>query len=469
MNAQPYFPLPVAFFAASACLLLASWRAWRCRQAGWGLPSLMVLATITVWYFFDIFYNDYGEYLALFGLETMAQAWWQVSLFLVSFTLLCPALHRALNRGLVFESRILPLITKGGIESKEIQARLDAIVFPLVAMWAVLTGIAIYRVGGDIQGLFAPWMGHKSDPWGRGRIGGGFDALLSLAAYLKIFLGAAFLLLAALATRWSTRFTSLLISALILPYFIFDRTRNTMLATIVPGILAWVFIRFRGSWLTRFAILVMALAAIDAWFRFVLANRSGSSIAEAVRTFDAAEEARHEGLNMFEELCWMTLFVDVGAYQPNMGGRYFAEIVNPIPRSLWPGKPLIGLDYAEARGQGGASEEKGGVHATISTGMIGQGVNNFGRIGGPLAAAFLMACWVAILARQDLLGRNPSRLLLYGLGFILTFNMGRDITLLVVYPFAFGWLLVWWLERDPDAHRKARPQAPAAMAPRGGP
>ncbi len=79
--------------------------------------------------------------------------------------------------------------------------------------------------------------------------------------------------------------------------------------------------------------------------------------------------------------------------------------------------------------------------------MIGQGVNNFGRLFGPLAAALLMAGWVGLLARQDLLSRGePARLLLYGLGLVLTFNLGRDVTLLVLYPFLFGSLLYWWWE-----------------------
>jgi hypothetical protein len=37
--------------------------------------------------------------------------------------------------------------------------------------------------------------------------------------------------------------------------------------------------------------------------------------------------------------------------------------------------------------------------------------------------------------------------LLYAIGLVLTFNMGRDITLLVIYPFVFGWLLLWWNNR----------------------
>ncbi len=53
--------------------------------------------------------------------------------------------------------------------------------------------------------------------------------------------------------------------------------------------------------------------------------------------------------------------------------RYFAELVNPIPRGLWQDKPMIGIDYAIARGQlyGDQKEGEAGVGATISTGMIG--------------------------------------------------------------------------------------------------
>ena len=105
-----------------------------------------------------------------------------------------------------------------------------------------------------------------------------------------------------------------------------------------------------------------------------------------------------------------------GTYKPNWGNRYFAELVNPIPRFFWPGKPLIGIDYAIARGQGGGDAEDAGVHATISTGMIGQGVVNFGRFIGPAFAALLMSFWVVILARLDLHIQEFGRLPLYGWG-----------------------------------------------------
>jgi hypothetical protein len=120
--------------------------------------------------------------------------------------------------------------------------------------------------------------------------------------------------------------------------------------------------------------------------------------------------------------------------------------VNFIPRSLWAGKPQIGVDYAKARGQG-LEGGQAGIGASISTGLIGQGVGNFGRLLGPVAAALLMSLWVAILARVDLQIDKLGRLPLYCLGLILTFNMGRDITLITLYPFVFCYLALLALDR----------------------
>jgi len=59
-----------------------------------------------------------------------------------------------------------------------------------------------------------------------------------------------------------------------------------------------------------------------------------------------------------------------------------------------------------------------------------------------------MALWVAILARQDLKGEKTGRMLLFFIGCVLTFNLGRDITLITLitlYPFVFGYVMltVW--------------------------
>lgn len=443
--------MPLPFYLTCVAIAICGCFAWSSRRAGWGLPACMVLGTVSVWYVGDVIYNDVDVYLATIGEQSLTSAWWQVLLFVIGFGCLVEPVHRMINGRLRGQrSHVMAYLESNRLQRPDVQHRIDKLGAALFLAWIVLMGIGLVRVKGDAIGLFAPYLGAKADPWSRGQIGGGFSALISFAAYLQIFLAAAFGVLAAVALHPKTRNLAFAVCFLTLPYFIFDRTRNTMLATVVPGVLAAIFFRVRGGLLVKGGVLLAAFAVVNFWFSVVMANRSGMSfdIGGALSGGNEAAESRHEGLNMFEELAWVDHFIETGSYLPNMGERYFAEMVNPIPRALWKGKPMIGLDYAVARGQA-AVGPNGETTATISTGMIGQGVVNFGRLFGPLAAATLMALWVAVLARQDLLGSNPGRLILYGCGLILTFNMGRDITLLVIYPFFFGLGLFWaWQYHD---------------------
>jgi hypothetical protein len=110
---------------------------------------------------------------------------------------------------------------------------------------------------------------------------------------------------------------------------------------------------------------------------------------------------------------------------------------------------LLGIDYAIARGfsnVGTGVSSDIGVVATISTGILGQAVLSFGVIFGPIFAAALMGLWVGILARFRAQGTALRRLLfLVGLG--VTFNLGRDVTLLVLWPFVFCYVGIRLLER----------------------
>lgn len=411
---------------------------------------MIVLATAGAWYVGDALYNDYDIYRADFEEDVLEAAWWQVLWFVIFFGFVTPYVHRWINRKLRRErSHILKIARSRTLEAVQFQRQIDLTIYALLVLWLAVMTVALFRVEFDFVGLFIPWLGDKADPWVRGRIGGGIDAFLSLAAYLQIFLVASFGVLAALATRPSTRAIAFMVCFFALPFYLLDRTRNTMLATAMPGFLAWVFLRLRGGIAVKACVLALGFLVATFWLSFVMAARGeGRSVASVFsESSSLIVSKKHEGLNMFEELAWINTFIADGSYPPNWGQRYFAEIVNVVPRALWKNKPEIGVDYAIARGFGWAqaAEGQGGIAASISTGMIGQGVVNFGRFLGPVAAALLMATWVAVLARQDLLGAQPARLLLYATGIILTFNMGRDITLLVLYPFLFGLaLLMFW-------------------------
>jgi hypothetical protein len=451
---SPLLPLPFYLCCLAAAFL--GIKAWNGRIQGWGIPMGAVLATASAWYIGDALYNEYAEYVQIQGTESLTNAWWEVLLFFISFGVLVPLMNRRINGDLEPHSQIFQMMRNLTINTDWFQNQVTLIAKLLIGPWILLMTLALIRTDFNFIGVFFPYIGVKANPWGRNRLGGGIDALYALASYVQIMLTALFGVVFALSKRKSTITQAGIIYFLSAPFFLFDRTRNSMLAILLPGFMAFITLRMKGGMIIRLAVVVVSFLMIDSWFKFVLEQRvKGESISavfkddqskDAVNSETSKKETKHDGFNMFEELGYINYFIVNGTYKVNWGERYFAEIVNPIPRILWPGKPLIGIDYAIARGMayGNQSAESGGVAASISTGMIGQGVVNFGRILGPIAAALLMAIWVAILARQDLMGNDIGHLLLYAIGLVLTFNMGRDITLLVIYPFVFGWLLLWW-------------------------
>lgn len=476
-----FFSLPLPFYLSLLALAVLVVVAWQGRHAGWGIPMAMVLGTIAVWYHGDALYNDYEEYRVIMGDDALAAGWWQVLWFLVAFGMLVPAVHGQINGRMANQkSHFMRYLLGRRLEHPQVQKRIDRLFKAMLISWLSMMAVGLYLVDFNFIGLFAPYLAEKADPWGRGRIGGGFDAVLSLATNIQILLTAGFGVLAAVARNPSTRATAIFVCFLALPFFLFDRTRNTMLAVALPGMLAWILFRVRGGLMMKGAVLLAAFLVVNFWFTLVIANRSKGAIASVFQSEEAAKRAadtKHEGISMFSELGYMNHFFDKGTLEPSWGGRYFAELANPVPRALWKNKPLVGIDYAVARGFGSANSNSpdAGVTATIATGMIGQGVVNFGRWFGPLAAAFLMAGWVSVLARLDLTGSDPARLLLYAVGMILTFNMGRDITFLVLYPFVFGWILLkmhHWFEQQMNGsgpgrrvRRSRRRPIPSKVAP----
>jgi hypothetical protein len=461
---------PISFFFSALALLGAALFAWSNRREGWGLPMLAVLGTVAVWYHGDGLYNDYEHYRLTIGDNATSAAWWQVLLFVVTLTFLVKPIHQQVNQRLLKRrSNLLIYATSDKIRHPNMQRNIDQLANALLVCWITLMTIALARKGWDFGGMFFPYLeGYKVQPWARGRVGGGISAILSLAGYVQILLTAGFGVVAAVSTNPKTRMMAITVCFLAFPYYIFDRTRNPMIATMGPGLLAWVFIGLRARMIVKVGILLAAFLLANFWFMAVVQSNMNRGVtvgnaleslksekSEGVGGIDEEKEGpKHEGLSMYSELALMNDLFDAGTYKPTWGKRYFAEVVNVIPRGLWKNKPLVGVDYALARGfgnkEGEGSASGAGITASIATGMIGQGVANFGRFLGPVCAALLMAIWVSILARLDLRG-DSARLILCVVGMILTFNMGRDITLFVLYPFVFGYMLLlgweWWRKK----------------------
>ena len=76
---------------------------------------------------------------------------------------------------------------------------------------------------------------------------------------------------------------------------------------------------------------------------------------------------------------------------------------------------------------------------------------------GTVVAALLMSLWVAILTRFRSQG-TPLRISLFLVGLGLTFNLGRGVTLLVLWPMIFGYLGVRVIEaRSKHLQQRQRP------------
>ena len=455
--------MPLSFWVVIALLIGGGAFAWLRISDGTGLPIMAVLGTVAAWYVGDAFYNDYASHHAvIFRPEVLDSAWWQVAWFIVVLLILTPYLHRGINHQLLTRQSGVLHLFQHGIDQPIIQRQLNSMFKGCAGVWLFLLLIALVFLKDQVIYYIFPFLGYQASPWAHGQIGGGFECLSVLAIYLQLLSATMFGVVLALATNRRVRACALGLCILAWPFFIFSRTRNQMLALIIPAVLCWVFLRMRGGIWKKAAVLIACFMVVNVWMKFVIANRSHTTITAAFQeqglNLASQQKVHNEGLNMYEELCWISTFIDNGRYRINWGERYFAELVNPVPRAIWRSKPMIGLDYAIARGHH-VTSASGTVDTTISTGMIGQGVVNFGRVLGPAAAALLMSLWVVWLARFDLRVTEFGRLPLYALGLILTFNLGRDITLITLYPFIFGSLLIWWIER----HRPASASAPSTM------
>jgi oligosaccharide repeat unit polymerase len=250
--------------------------------------------------------------------------------------------------------------------------------------------------------------------------------------------------------------------AITLPYFFLAGARSHFLAAALPFIITYLFYG-RHPLLIRLAILGVAFVCLSEGFKFVTEFR-GSGFREVLASENpyelVDEDMRTSGLNMIQELCFVNVYLASGGTSPAYGARYLNELLNFVPRAIWPSKPMIGIDYAMWRGFESEHEENGelGVNTSISSGMIGGGVLNFGQIFGPVAASVLMALWTGLLIRWWEQRQSLLRLVLFMLGLGLTFNLGRDITLLVLWPAIFAYCFVRLAEICARSRIQQQPQ-----------
>ena len=421
------------YLAALALLVLTAESCIRLlKRDSFGI-TVGVYVTVFAWYFVDpIIHPEDYNYLPS---SSLGQSYGQVVLFLIGFRVFTPVAIRWILRrrsSRVFDMRLSP----------------EQILIAAAALWLVLFVIGIARMGGDVIGAVFPLDGRAGPTmWGRSGVESSATGfLISFAGYVfnavTAFLGV--LVFFQRSTAW--RLLAGAMFAITLPYFFFAGARSHFLAAVMPFILTYLFYG-RHRLILKLAILAIAFFCLNEGFKFVKVFRLGGfrEVLASRNPYDLlGEDGRQTDLNMIQELCFVNLYLDSGGTSPAYGARYLNELLNFIPRSIWPSKPLIGIDYAKWRGFENVDSEEGevGVNTTISSGMIGGGVLNFGQIFGPVAAGILMALWIGLLIRWWEQRKSLLRLVLFMLGAGLTFNLGRDISMLVLWPVIFGYCFV---------------------------
>jgi hypothetical protein len=172
-------------------------------------------------------------------------------------------------------------------------------------------------------------------------------------------------------------------------------------------------------------------------------------------------KADYVGNEMFRELLFITSkFPTQVPYQYGYG--YYVQLVNPIPRFLWPGKPTLdaGLLMADLYGAVGASGE---ATLTISPGLIGEMYMNFGIlgiIGLSFFGGWLVKGWDLIQVRYS---HSLPTIVYYTGGLAVLFIMGRSFTMGMFYGL-LSLAVLAWLIRLLNPHAVAEAESSGALA-----
>lgn len=431
-----FFSLALLILAALVIEALIAW------NEAWAKPALAVYGTAGMWYPGNMLYAGIDHFKELFPDAIIQAALLQFCGFIICLRLFIPLACRLLAK----KSEI----SGDRAEAQSFEQQIIPLFWMVMLIWVLLFTAGAIRLEGNILPVIWP-------PLAREKVSlfihtgiGGRTGFLAASAQYSYQLTCAFFGVAFILGRGGIRTFAFIMICLTWPYYLFDRMRNVQLAISMPALICYLLLG-RSRPLVKGIAGVSFFAVLYIWFLLVGMYRSDYDMSRFLSVPKNSARTllvtRHFGLDMMEELCYINQFIEKGTYKINHGERYLADALNFVPRAIWPNKPLVGFDYAIARGfaNPGAGYREVGVTATIATGMIGQGVTNFGCYFGVAAAAFLMSLWVGLLARLWTQRRMIGKVFLFILGMGLTFNLGRDITLLVLWPFVFASIGVWIL------------------------
>lgn len=293
-----------------------------------------------------------------------------------------------------------------------------------------------------LTGLRARWTGSLQ----RGRYGSWSTILYELQMFLHAAVPLAVALLFMKRASAAKRCVAGTFVAWMSLRTFWSGTRGPLIP-IILSISAAVFLnaspRMRRG-LVVFGIPILMVAGYY-WSAVVVVGRNAGQFNSS-----SATKVDYVGFEMFRELLNIRRATEKSV-PLQWGLTYFTQLVNPIPRALWPGKPVAdaGLIMASAYG---AVNRSGEQTMTCSPGFLGEAYLNFGFLGLlaiPAAAGIIVRAWDDLV---PLVSRSLPAFLVYAAGLATIIASGRSFNLSNYYGLLSLFVLMYTLEKMGIAH-----------------
>ena len=314
--------------------------------------------------------------------------------------------------------------------------RLSILENPLLLWRLMLLGMAIglgsLLIYADFNALaFFEGLSSMSRRWSgsleRGRYGSWKTILFEMQMFLQAVVPLAVCLAAMKRAPAFQRIVAALFVGWLFLRTLFSGSRGQLLP-IVLCIAAALF--WRSSPRLRRGLVVVGLpVALIVGFlvaAIIVGGRNEGKVDVATAT-----STEYVGFEMFRELLFV-IRAEQDGLPRQYGLTYFTQLVNPIPRAIWPNKPVGDAGLIMARAYG-AVDRNGEPTMTSSPGFLGEAYLNFGFLGlliVPAAAGVIVRAWDRLLPTAS---KSLAAFLIFAAGLAAIYRSGRSFNMSAFY------------------------------------